>query len=101
LSSKEDNEVWGKMILMVAIGLTVVITVALIYGSRRWESATKEMRAKLEAARRPIGRKTYSPDELIGLPALSAEDISVSTMRSKSISATRVGPVSKCSLLRQ
>jgi len=57
------------MILMVATGLTVIITVALIYGSRRWESATKEMHAKLEAARRPIGRKTYSPDELIGLPA--------------------------------
>jgi len=57
------------MILIVTLGLTVLITVALIYGSRRWESATKEMRAKLEAARRPIGRKTYSPDELIDLPA--------------------------------
>jgi hypothetical protein len=57
------------MILRVTLGLTVVITVALIYGSRRWESATKEMHAKLEAARRPIGRRTYRPDELIGLPA--------------------------------
>src|ERR1700732_4876174 len=57
------------MILMVATGLTVIITVALIYGSRRWESATKEMHAKLEAARRSIGRKTYGLDELIGLPA--------------------------------
>jgi hypothetical protein len=57
------------MILIVILGLTVIITVALIYGSRRWESATKEMHAKLEAARRPIGRKTYSPDDLIGLPA--------------------------------
>src|ERR1700730_6660632 len=57
------------MILIVTLGLTVIITVALIYGSRRWESATKEMNAKLEAARRPIGRKTYSPDDLIGLPA--------------------------------
>lgn len=57
------------MILIVTLGLTVIITVALIYGSRRWESATKEMHAKLEAARRSIGRKTYSLDELIGLPA--------------------------------
>jgi len=57
------------MILIVILGLTIIITVALIYGSRRWESATKEMHAKLEAARRPIGRKTYSPDDLIGLPA--------------------------------
>src|ERR1700730_8243592 len=57
------------MILIVILGLTVVITVALIYGSRRWESATKEMHAELEAARLPIGTKTYGTDELIGLPA--------------------------------
>ena len=57
------------MIQIVTLGLTVIITVALIYGFRRWESATKEMHAKLEAARRPIARKTYSPDDLIGLPA--------------------------------
>jgi hypothetical protein len=57
------------MILIVTLGLTVLITVALIYGSRRWESATTRMHAKLEAARLPIARKTYSPDELIGLPA--------------------------------
>jgi hypothetical protein len=56
------------MILIVILGLTVVITVALIYGSRRWESATKEMLAELEAARLPIGTKTYGADELIGLP---------------------------------
>ena len=57
------------MILTVTLGLTAIIAVALIYGARRWESATAEMHAKLEAARLPIGRKTYSPDELIGLPA--------------------------------
>ena len=57
------------MILIVILGLTAIFTVALIYGSRRWESDTKEMHAKLEAARRPIRRKTYSPDDLIGLPA--------------------------------
>jgi hypothetical protein len=57
------------MILIVTLGLTLIIIVALIYGSRRWESATREMHAKLEAARRPIGRKTYSPGDLIGLPA--------------------------------
>lgn len=57
------------MILLVTLGLTVIITVALIYGSRRWESATKGMHAKLEAARLPISVKTYCTDELIGLPA--------------------------------
>jgi hypothetical protein len=51
------------------LGLAVIVAVALLYGSRRWESATKEMHAKLEAARLPIGTKAYSTDELIGLPA--------------------------------
>ncbi len=57
------------MISVVILGLAVIATVALIYGSRRWESATKEMHARLEAARLPVGRKAFSPDELIGLPA--------------------------------
>jgi hypothetical protein len=57
------------MIRIVILGLTVAITVALIYGSRRWESATKEMHAELEAARLPIRIKTYGTDELFGLPA--------------------------------
>ena len=57
------------MIPVVVLGLTVIVTVALIYGSRRWESATQEMHARMEAARLPVGSKTFSPDELIGLPA--------------------------------
>lgn len=60
---------WWKMIVIVTLGLMVIITVALRYGSRRWESATKEMHTELEAARLPIGTMTYSTDELIGLPA--------------------------------
>ncbi len=57
------------MILLIMLGVAVVIAIALVYGSGRWQSATKTMRARLEAARRPIGVKTYSPDELTGLPA--------------------------------
>jgi hypothetical protein len=57
------------MILTVILWLTSIVIVALIYGSRRWESATKKMHAKMEAARLPVGRKMFSPDELIGLPA--------------------------------
>ncbi len=58
-----------KIILLIIIGLTVIIAIALVYGYSRWQSATKEMHAKLEAARLPVGTKTYSPNELIGLPA--------------------------------
>ena len=54
---------------MVILGLAVIITVALVYGSSRWQDATNEMRAKLEAARLPIDVKTFDPNELIGLPA--------------------------------
>lgn len=58
-----------KIILFVILGLTAIIAVALVYGSNRWQSATNEMHAKLEAARLPIGAKKYGPDDLIGLPA--------------------------------
>jgi hypothetical protein len=58
-----------KMILLIILGLSVVIAIALVYGYSRWQSDTKEMHAKLEAARLPIGVRTYNPDELIGLPA--------------------------------
>jgi hypothetical protein len=57
------------MILLMIPGLAVVIALALLYGSRRWESATKAMHAGLEAGRLQIGTKRYHPDELIGLPA--------------------------------
>ena len=57
------------MIPAFTIGLVVIIAVALLYGSRRWQSSTKKMHAKLEAQRLPITTKTYSAGELIGLPA--------------------------------
>lgn len=57
------------MIPVVILELAVVVTAALIYGSWRWESATQKIHAKMEAARLPVGRKTFSPDEFIGLPA--------------------------------
>jgi hypothetical protein len=60
---------WWKMILLVILGLAVFITVALVYGRSRWQSATNEMHARLEAARLPLGVKTFDPNELIGLPA--------------------------------
>ena len=57
-----------KIILLIVLGVTGIVAIALAYGYSRWQSATKEMHAKLEAARLPIGAKTYSPNELIGLP---------------------------------
>jgi len=57
------------MILLVILGLLVIITVALLYGMSRWQSSTREMHEKLEAARLPIEPRVYDSTELNGLPA--------------------------------
>lgn len=59
-----------KVIMLIIIGLVVVvIAVALVYGSVRWQSATQKMHRKLEAARLPVAVKTYNAQDLTGLPA--------------------------------
>jgi len=58
-----------KILLWIILGLVVIAAIALVYGSRRWQAATDDMHATLEAARLPVGPKTYSANELIGLPA--------------------------------
>ncbi|WP_247216950.1 DUF6544 family protein [Synechococcus sp. C9] len=58
-----------KMILLVILRLLVIITVALLYGISRWQSSTREMHEKLEAARLPIEPRVYDSTELNGLPA--------------------------------
>jgi hypothetical protein len=58
-----------KMILAISLGLAVIIAGALIYGSMRWQAATNDIHATLEAGRLPVGPKTYRVNELIGLPA--------------------------------
>ncbi len=58
-----------KMILLIILVLSVIITVALLYGISRWQSSTREMHEKLEAARLPIGPRVHDSTELSGLPA--------------------------------
>ena len=57
-----------KTILYIMLRLAVIIVIALVYGSIRWRSATKEMHAKLEEARLPIKTTRYDAKELNGLP---------------------------------
>ncbi len=52
----------------MALVLGAIIALALLYGAFRWQSTTRKMHARLEAARLPIGVTTYSPSELTGLP---------------------------------
>ena len=56
------------ILITVILALTVTTAIALTYGDRRWETATKEMLGQLEAARLPIQTKNYRVIELVGLP---------------------------------
>ncbi len=60
---------WWKVIVVVLVVLAFVITVAIFYGTNRWQSDTRELHAKMEAARVLITPKSYDPRELEGLPA--------------------------------
>ena len=53
---------------LVIFALAAIVAVILGYAARRWRFGTEQLRAKLDAARRPIATKTYGPSELIGLP---------------------------------
>ncbi len=58
------------LVLLPLLGLAaLIITFALIYGSRRWTSMSRSMRIRLEAARLPVDTDSYSTRELKGLPA--------------------------------
>ena len=67
LPAEKEGKMW-KIIIFVGLGLTVIIAIALVFGACLWQSATKEMRRNLDAARLAIGVKKYSSTELIGLP---------------------------------
>ncbi len=60
---------WWRMTLLVVLGLTAIVAIALAYGSSRWQSLTGKMHVRLESARLPIVPRTYDSRELSGLPS--------------------------------
>ena len=58
-----------NIILILILALSVLIVAAIRYGESRWESSTRELRGRLEAARVALPTRTYSEQELEGLPA--------------------------------
>lgn len=60
---------WLKVIVFAIVVLVLVITAAILYGANRWQSNTRELYAKMEAARLPITPELYDSRELDGLPA--------------------------------
>ncbi len=59
---------WLKMTLFIILGLVAVIAAVLILGAARWQSASRELQARLEAAQPPEQPATYDTRELDGLP---------------------------------
>jgi len=57
-----------KILLIILFSLAVILTMAVAYGAFRWESDTREMRARLEAARVKIHPQVVDFRELEGLP---------------------------------
>jgi hypothetical protein len=60
--------IWLKATLLVLIVLAACIAAALVYGARRWEAGTQELRAKLAAARAPVEPAAYDAREIESLP---------------------------------
>jgi hypothetical protein len=57
-----------NVLVVVVASLIVAIAVAVVLGSHRWNSETKELRARLAAARLPVQPQTVAFRELEGLP---------------------------------
>jgi Family of unknown function (DUF6920) len=64
---------WGRSVprvLLIAVTLVAVLfSGARLYGARRWNSGTRGLRARLNAARVPVRPRTVDFRELEGLPA--------------------------------
>ncbi|MCK4506030.1 MAG: hypothetical protein KAW14_10455 [Candidatus Aegiribacteria sp.] len=60
---------WLKVIVFAIIVLVFIITIAILYGSNRWQSNMRELHARMEAARLPIVPETFHSHEWDGLPA--------------------------------
>jgi hypothetical protein len=60
---------WLKVFGLAIVVLAFVIALVILYGALRWQSDTRELHAKLEAARLPVAAEAYDPAQLEGLPA--------------------------------
>lgn len=60
---------WWKVILLIVFGLAVAMAVAVLYGKYRWETGTRALRGRIEAARVAIEPRVFDSRELESLPA--------------------------------
>lgn len=57
-----------KGVVIVFAALLLIVAAAILYGTRRWQSETRGLYAKMEAERVPIAPTYFDPRELEGLP---------------------------------
>ncbi|MEO8408124.1 MAG: hypothetical protein ABI476_06805, partial [Oxalobacteraceae bacterium] len=60
---------WQKSIVIILVALATCMAAAIAYGALRWQAGTRELRARLEAARLPVKPRTFDPHEIEDLPA--------------------------------
>ena len=60
---------WWKVSVIAIVVLAFVITAAILYGANRWQSNTRELHGRMEAARVLTTPKLYDARELEELPA--------------------------------
>jgi hypothetical protein len=58
-----------KAIAIATVVLVATIAALILYGAQRWQSDTKKLLMRMEAAYIPIAPSTYDPRDLVGLPA--------------------------------
>ena len=58
-----------RALIVIALALVVVLVGARLYGAYRWNSETRDLRARLDAARVPVRPQTVDFRQLEGLPA--------------------------------
>ncbi len=59
---------WLKMILFTILGLVVIISGAIFFGSVRWQTETLEVQRRLETSASPTQNNAYSSELLERLP---------------------------------
>lgn len=56
------------LLWIILTGLVGGVSAVVVFGNRRWRSATRQMYEKLSAGRRSVSPTSYDPAELAGLP---------------------------------
>ncbi len=57
-----------RALVIFVLALAAVLVVARLYGAYRWDAETRDLRARLDAARMPVTPQTVDFRELKGLP---------------------------------